>query len=70
MGSKLINKVLTHKTDSDALIELYETEDGDSILYASLQAIGESKLDSYTKLMGIVKELIDNESVKQRILSD
>jgi len=70
MGSKLINKVLTHKTDSDALIELYETEDGDSILYASLQAIGESKLDSYTKLMVIIKELIDNESVKQRILSD
>jgi hypothetical protein len=70
MGSKLISKVLAHRTHTDALVELYETEDGDSILYASLQAIGESKLDSYTKLIDTLKSLIEDEATKQKILAD
>jgi hypothetical protein len=68
MGSKLINKVLSQTTDTDTLIEIFETEDGDTILYSTTQTVASSRKECYEKLIDILNKLVKDEAIKNKIL--
>jgi hypothetical protein len=68
MGSKLIRKVNQFKTDTDNMFEIYETEDGDTLLYATFNITEIDRLSAYKKLQQLLSMAIKDEQIMKQIV--
>lgn len=68
MGGKLVNKVSQFSNNTHSLYEIYETEDGNTVLYATFNIEEADRVTAYQELVKLLSKSIDDEKVKKQII--
>lgn len=70
MGSKMIQKISSFTNNSRNLFEVYESEDGENVIYATFMIAEQSRTQAYQALIDELNFAIKNEEVKNKIIGE
>jgi hypothetical protein len=68
MGGKLVEKISQFSNSTHSLYEIYETEDGNTVLYATFNIEETDRVTAYQELVNLLSKSIDDEKVKKQII--